>query len=242
MPKIILPDGTPYRYKTIPLFPGVKRIDKEKASANLSLLRRILDRDGIRFHLAYGTTLGIIREGDFISHDEDIDIGLSEEYRSRFLSLLPELRKMGFELCRFDRRDLYSIMRDGEYIDLYFFRPYGEKHVVCSGLILMREFIDNLRPIRFRGEEYLIPSDHERYFVEEYGEDWRTPIQWNNYSYPTYKVLLFKFKEHLKDIIPQPLFEKLAKKADRRMNEISRRRLRRLEEYDARQGGDKTPE
>lgn len=47
------------RYKTIPLFPGVKRIDKEIAFENLCLLKSILDANGIKFQLAFGTLLGV---------------------------------------------------------------------------------------------------------------------------------------------------------------------------------------
>ena len=63
--------------KTIPLFPGVKRIDKEIAFENLCLLKSILDANGIKFQLAFGTLLGVVREHDFIDHDEDIDLAFS---------------------------------------------------------------------------------------------------------------------------------------------------------------------
>ena len=46
------------RYKTIPLFPGVKRIDKEIAFENLCLLKSILDANGIKFQLAFRNSVG----------------------------------------------------------------------------------------------------------------------------------------------------------------------------------------
>lgn len=232
MPKITLPDGTIYNYKTIPLFPGVKRIDKEKAAENLRLLKNILDRNGIDFSLAAGTVLGAIREGDFITHDEDIDIAMAEERREDFLSLLLELRKNGFDICRFDRRDLYSLMRNGEYIDIYFFRPYLEEYMICSGWVVKKEFTQDLRPILFRGEEYLIPASTERYFIEEYGDDWRTPIQWNNFGQSRLKILLFNLKEHVKALLPKRVYDRMVVGPENRMIEKSLRHIRRLDEYD----------
>lgn len=41
MPSVMTSHGA-IRYKTIPLFPGVKRIDKEIAFENLCLLKSIL--------------------------------------------------------------------------------------------------------------------------------------------------------------------------------------------------------
>ena len=70
MPSVMTSHGA-IRYKTIPLFPGVKRIDKEIAFENLCLLKSILDANGIKFQLAFGTLLGVVREHDFIDHDED---------------------------------------------------------------------------------------------------------------------------------------------------------------------------
>ena len=43
MPSVMTSHGA-IRYKTIPLFPGVKRIDKEIAFENLCLLKSILGK------------------------------------------------------------------------------------------------------------------------------------------------------------------------------------------------------
>lgn len=234
MPKIILPDGTIYRYKTIPLFPGVKRIDRAKAAENLRLFKTIADASGLSFSLAYGTVLGAMREHDFIDHDEDIDLALFETERSRFLSLLPRLREAGFELVRHDRRGLYSIMRRGEYIDFYFFAPFRSGDLVCSGFLMREEFLKDTAEVEFAGDTYRIPRSWERYLIAEYGEDWRTPVEYNDYSMPGYKRVLFSLKEHLKDLLPDGLFMRLARKAEQASIATTGRNLKRLDEYDNR--------
>ena len=63
-----------YKYKFIPIYQGIKRIDKTIAKENLTILKKVCDDSDLPFILFYGTLLGAIREHDFITHDEDIDI------------------------------------------------------------------------------------------------------------------------------------------------------------------------
>lgn len=230
MPKIKLPSGKKFKYKTIPLFPGVKQINKSIASENLCLLKKILDDNSIKFQLSAGTLLGAIREGDFISHDEDIDLAFEEEYRFKVLSLLPELKKNGFNLCRYDRRDLYSIMRNGEYIDLYFFRPFKSELSICSGWVIKTSYLLESIPFSFQGEEFLIPKDYKKYLITEYGHNWETPIEWNNYNQPKWRVMLFNLKEYIKDYLPSPLFNYFANKAEKVMINKSLGHLKRIDD------------
>ena len=40
-----------YRYKFVPIFEGIKPIDKEIANENLKLLKEVCDRNGLQFLL-----------------------------------------------------------------------------------------------------------------------------------------------------------------------------------------------
>ena len=93
MPIIKTPKGT-YKFKLIPIYPGWKLIDKEKAFENLSLFKEIADRNEFKFFLAYGTMLGAVREKDFIDHDEDIDLGADYQDVDKFLSMLSSCGRM----------------------------------------------------------------------------------------------------------------------------------------------------
>jgi hypothetical protein len=68
-----------YTYKYVPIFLGIKPIDKAIAKENLLLLKDILDKNHLRFLLLFGTLLGAVREHDFIAHDEDIDLVMKKE-------------------------------------------------------------------------------------------------------------------------------------------------------------------
>lgn len=226
MPTIKTPDGK-LRFRTHPLYPGVKQIDKSIALENLLIFKRIFDEYHIPFMLSYGTLLGAVRDNDFITHDEDIDLVIKEEYREQFLRAIKELYKYGFKLVRYDRKDLYSIMRKGEYIDLYFFRPCRNGRWECSGARILDEFFKNPDTIIFHGIEFQTHSDHENYLLMAYGPNWRTPLKWNDYSMPKWKLAMLDAKEYAKELLPDWLYFILAKKASQKVTERCEKRIER---------------
>ena len=224
MPIINTPNGK-FKFHTQPLFPGVKQIDKEIAFENLLILKRILDENAIPFMLSYGTLLGAVRDNDFITHDEDIDLSIKEEYRDKFLAVLKDLHKYDFEVVRYDRKDLYSLMRKGEYIDLYFFRPCGDNRWECSGARSLSEFFGEPDTIIFRGFEFQTHSNHLNYLLMAYGSNWRTPLQWNNYNMPKWKLALLYAKEYAKNILPDWLYYRLSRKAYQKVVDRCEKRI-----------------
>lgn len=203
------PNGN-IHYVSIPLYEGVKQIDKEIADENLILLKKLFDSLNIKFQLAYGTLLGAVREKDFISHDEDIDLALLDEEREKLLSNIQILRNHGFEICRYDRRDLISLIRKGEYIDLYFFRRYKDGMRMCSGEVMLEDFLKDSVEYEFKGNLYLIPRRYLDFLSCYYGENWKIPIQTNNYQMGFWKVKAFELKDKLKNLLPDWLFLRLA--------------------------------
>ena len=226
MPKLKISDQETLKYKTIPLFPGVKMINKPVAAENLKLLKSILTEYGITFQLHAGTLLGAVRDHDFIDHDEDIDLAFLDEDRERVLAILPILEESAFKVCRFDRRDLISVIRNGEYIDLYFYKPYNDILRSCSGWLVKSEHLEKSIEYSFQRDNYLIPEKWEEYLIAEYGNNWNIPIKWNNYNIPRYKRILFNLKEYSKDYIPGPLFRVLSRKAEQKLISRSLQRLK----------------
>lgn len=216
MPSIKTPKGT-YRYKLVPIYPGWKLIDKEKAFENLCLFREIADRNGFKFFLAYGTLLGAIREKDFISHDEDIDLGADYQDVDLFMSMLFELRDNGFEVARWDERGLLSIIRNNEYIDIYFFKKYNDKLSINCGEPLPTKFIENQSYIAFKGVEFSAPSDVVGAVEFWYGKDWQTPAQWLDFKTPKWKIWKFKAMQWVKLCVPKCLTKNLLKRKEQEM-------------------------
>ena len=216
MPKIKLSNGV-IKYKTHPLFLGVKKINIEIATENLILLKSILDQHNIKFGLIAGTLLGAIREKDFIHHDEDIDLFLLNEQRQKFLNLIPILVKAGFEIARYDRRGLLSIIRKGEYIDFYFFTPLCDNIRHCCGWCVPEFFLIETTKIFFKGEEFIVPRDYEGFLEYEYGYDWQTPVKWANFDISWWKRNLHELKCIIKEILPNFIFKSITKHSERKM-------------------------
>src|SRR5210317_1816748 len=121
MKSIIKTSKGEYRFKPRILFHGRKKINKKIARGNILLLRNILRKTDIRWGLIFGTLLGAVREKNFIIHDEDIDIYIFYEDKDKILELIYEFKKFGFDVARYEKKSLFSIIRNNEYIDFYFF-------------------------------------------------------------------------------------------------------------------------
>ena len=206
---------------------GIKTINKKIAAKNLSDLKSVLDGEVIKFMLIAGTLLGAVREHDFISHDEDIDLAFLEEDKQIVFDSLPKITKKGFEIARYDGRGLLSVIRDGEYIDFYFFKPKkGEKAIrTCSGWLILDKFLTRYGQLEFKGEIYSVPLDYIGYLRCEYGDDWSTPIKWFNYNMPFWKQKLFAIREHIKAIIPSIIMDIIYKLKEPRFEMTYRRNI-----------------
>jgi lipopolysaccharide cholinephosphotransferase len=138
--------------------------DLEVCKRNLLDVKEVLDENGIVFWLFYGTLLGAIRDGDFIKHDTDTDLGFYFESKENFHLIVEKLIEKGFELYRTTCNDnLVSVIRDDEYIDCAFFRSENLPFT-------------QLRFIEFLGTEFRIPGNPEELFNDWYGE-WREPVE-----------------------------------------------------------------
>jgi hypothetical protein len=162
------------------------------AARDLRLAKKILDELGIRFWLAGGTRLGAVREGDFITHDSDIDIGVWDDVPGHH-RIYRGLEAGGFRLTR-------EYGEEGRAGHQYAFRTPGgtnfdvffyvrEPNRCWSGLWVngtckkvvfpsITDFVD----VEFCGDKFLIPANYEEILTAEYG-DWRTPekdYSWNS--------------------------------------------------------------
>jgi lipopolysaccharide cholinephosphotransferase len=213
-----------YKFKPKPIYLGRKRIDKIISAENLALFKLVLDKNDIVFQLGFGTVLGAIREKDFIEHDQDIDIIVLN--LQGFIDLLFEFRVKGFEVVRYSEKNLISLMRNNEYIDVYFFRDHSRSIMSCYDCILVpKEFIKNVAPIEFLGKDYLVPKDFERYLVYQYGNNWGTPIR-DNVS--KFGIIFGYIKAFMKPYVPDFIMYKYV---DRNQTRIRAIYWKKIDEY-----------
>jgi len=208
---IFLADITRYIYRKT-----ILRYKKYKLNKNfnkhskfvLEQFNKALTELNIPYWLVYGTLLGLYRNGKFIEHDDDIDVGLFLNYYSKDIRVV--LNKYGFRLVReilidngeYGREDTYNLQ--GIDIDLFYFNKREEyfkvhdfknednkswsKTIQDKGGLIVRERTFeqfDITYIDFLDSKYPIPNNTHKHLASVYGEDFLTPIQlWDPYNKP----------------------------------------------------------
>jgi tetratricopeptide (TPR) repeat protein len=179
--------ATHHQYLALPQAPAVPPtsgkscFEPSHAMSALLELYSLLEAGGFRPFLVAGTLLGLVRSGNLIVHDRDIDIGLVrgdngardpvDFIRTHPALLLPHSARPG---------DRYvGLIVDGIAADIFVFdqTPSG---MVCGfsdmpGDIQWCHTPFRLRRMRLGGYNFHIPDPTETYLAECYGPDWRVP-------------------------------------------------------------------
>ncbi len=163
-----------------------KYMRQDPARKALQSLKNALEAEGVPFFLAYGTLLGIVRDGDLLPHDKDMDIGLPWDVertallhalttRHPFKEHKPEQRSDADRVWGFP----VEHPETNTAIDLFFFKPEantllsGFNHLPDPMLWRFREFA--VGSLDWQGEAWPVPENPERFLEEVYGPGWRQP-------------------------------------------------------------------
>lgn len=157
-----------------------KPLNKKVCKENLEILSKILNDNKITFWLSEGTALGARREGDFIDHDDDVDIGMWYKDYNRFKKLIPLIKKNGFTIDGLLLNNTFiGLSRKNEKIDVDFTgknikcMSCDTKRAKCKTCNELLKYLENMSYINFLGNKYLCPDiDYLEYL---YGPDWKIP-------------------------------------------------------------------
>lgn len=156
-----------------------------------------LESWGYPVYIVGGTLLGIIRNGEMLPHDDDIDLAfLSDEWHPLELGRVSyemerKLTAAGYTVVRHSLAQLEVVVFDqaGEidhYIDIFtgFFRD-GEycQPFALRGPEVTREDLVPTRPLEVNGVALPAPNNPEAWLRYAYGEGWRVPD-------PTFKFIV----------------------------------------------------
>jgi phosphorylcholine metabolism protein LicD len=140
----------------------------------------------LRPFLTWGTLLGHYRDGGFIAHDYDIDLGLLEDDFSRKEELAQAMKRRGYTVRANDDYFISFSRNRGKrpWIELQlFYRKNGQ--IACSiasshwedlyTYYFPADIFAEFMAVKFLGQlEVLIPTQTERFLTVAYG-NWRIP-------------------------------------------------------------------
>lgn len=179
---------------------GSNKNKERKGDFSLSHAREALKdfvnlfpKDKWRWYVVAGTFLGAHREGNFLAHDYDIDLGFNdgELDSALMLSILNqdpvlELKKIdyqieiikqdnGFYALKQSLAKFKLIHKNGINIDIYI--HYRDGDFLWRGSTIHRWFnkVYDLADYNLAGFDVLGPSNPDLYLSESYG-DWETPV------------------------------------------------------------------
>ena len=160
---------------------------REKAREDLSIIKKVLEENNVKFFLIWGTCLGAVREEDFILYDKDIDLAIIEEtvpLEQLLQEICKDLRDKSFEVSFF-RYELSARLRAVRktVTDIHWFEniegnfilrapPNGRVLPLCR---VPERFWRKFREAKLGNESYLVPDPPELYLEWKYGKNWRTP-------------------------------------------------------------------
>ncbi|MDB5963128.1 MAG: LicD family protein [Massilia sp.] len=159
---------------------------------NLLLRQRIADyltrlgeyfftRFGYRLWLSYGTLLGCIREGDFIFHDDDVDMSYlstkssPQEVIEEMVGICKQMVADGWNM----RVSVNGIIKPGSGFNMDIYAAW-----IQDGKLFMqnttcfpfsREDVEPCRQLEFNGAMAWVPHNAEGFLASKYGANWRVP-------------------------------------------------------------------
>ena len=194
-------------YKSHLLYFGDKVMNKEVMLDNLRVLALYMDKIDINWGPAFGTLIGIVRNDDFQPWKPLFDIYILKEDEERFKDILWLMMEVGFNLVRYERRGLYILERNEEYIKVFVLHKISSdvRHTGGSDFI-HEKYLQNTVKWDFKGILLNVPVDVDEYLTFQYGEDWITPKQTITYSKGLIPQWIHWMQTKLQDIMPDSMY------------------------------------
>lgn len=167
------------------------RILQQHGTDVLNTLHRVFSTANIPYWLEFGTLLGAVREHDFISTDDDIDIGV---FYSDVSKIQETLLATGFKLVREFKVGDGSLGFEQTYffhgvpVDIFFNHRKNSKELCFHSFTFVVGDDRNLCNVEevtipysgfmafdFKGIKVTIPRDYELHLGLHYGEDFMVP-------------------------------------------------------------------
>jgi len=187
---------------------GFSRIGMNNVIKEFVRFKHRMDAIGEEFFLTGGTCLGIIRDGQLIEHDSDLDIGIMNEeslyiIKKKLSKYYDEVEMADYTkgLIKYNGKRLWFKKYFGKWIlpieimvhytkDNYVFwnRGMGEsfkkKDWGRKGRCVWdKKLFDKFEKAKFANEYFNVPSPADEFLATLYGVDWKTPKVYKDWRY-----------------------------------------------------------
>lgn len=193
-------------YNSHLLYFGNKTIEKDVMLDNIRVLAIYLDKIDINWGPAFGSLIGIVRNNDFLTWNPVFDIYILKEDEERFKDALWFMIDVGFELMRYERRGLYYLRRNGEFIKIFVLHKISSdvRHTGGSDFI-HEKYIQNTVKWDYRGINLNVPQEVDEYLTFQYG-NWIVPKQTVWYKQKLWAKYYFWAKTWIQDKLPDNIY------------------------------------
>ena len=163
---------------------GVRKggmMNKEVMRRNLLDFKEVLDKYNVVFVFIFGGLLGLIRQGDFIPYDTDLDVACFDESKRRdhwkLAKIKEELKQKGFYVVSNDVCYLHNdfFIREGEKIEIWWFDKIDDEWIFGNTVRYPAHYFDKLDEIDFLKTKFKVPSNAEEFLKLTYGKNWKKP-------------------------------------------------------------------
>jgi hypothetical protein len=164
------------------LTPFVDRYRRRQLRRLLRDLSSAFNASGIDYWCDFGTLLGLVRDGDLILGDKDVDLSVPIEEKPRVMALAPDLAARGYRVTDQggDARVLLRVhdTRTPFYADVY---PYVREGATLRSVLnspfedVPAALVSQRRRIEAFGASVQAPADTGAMLVLRYGPDYRSP-------------------------------------------------------------------
>jgi hypothetical protein len=164
--------------------------NREVAFENLIDIISVYRKYDIDSFAIFGTLLGLVREGELLVHDHDVDIGFFDYDLVKLINVHPELVRIGFRILReSENSETITYERNDEYVDLYLFSSFDERPQSKNlAAFFPRKYILPLRKEEIFSKSIYLPNKSKKLLRKLYGPLWR--LENKDSSYPSSTFLL----------------------------------------------------
>ena len=171
-----------------------KKFDEGQTLESMNEIISLLNEQGLTCFPAFGSLLGLVREGTLLPHDKDADIGVICDPTWKSIDYLNIISR----ICAKSKFAAPSVVVDaanliqwnigifdterGSSVDLFFFRSVDNLGL-CAGIatifgrLLWQKPEFRLSPQVYGNATYMAPTDVNEHLSSIYGKTWGTPIK-----------------------------------------------------------------